>query len=235
MASDEPRDASFGDLLRMYRRRSGLSQSELAEKARISSRAISDLERGVRRRAYHPTVDALASALSLGGDERLRFTSAVRRARSLRPTQLRITAEEHSQRVRQLMDIVLAGNTRVVSVTGPPASGKTRLAADAGHLLAEQQSVRTDYLSLEGCSRAEEVLTLADALPEREQSARAQAEVPQPYQKPRLLILDNLEHLLPLDSAINALLSRNENLFLIIVSRVTTHVPDARELSLPPP
>ena len=218
----------------MYRRRSGLSQNELAEKAHISTRAISDLERGVRRRAYHPTVDALASALSLEADERLRFTSAVRRARSVRPTHLRITAEEHSQRVRQLMDIVLAGNARVVSVTGPPASGKTRLAADAGYLLAQQQSVRTDYLSLEGCSQAEEVLALAGALPESDQSIRAQAEVPQPYQKPRLLILDNLEHLLPLDSAIDALLSRNENLSLIVVSRVTTHVPGAQELALPP-
>jgi len=37
---------TFGDLLRRYRLTAGLTQEELAEKAQVSPRAISDLERG---------------------------------------------------------------------------------------------------------------------------------------------------------------------------------------------
>ena len=37
---------AFGELLRQHRLAAGLTQEELAERARISVRAISDLERG---------------------------------------------------------------------------------------------------------------------------------------------------------------------------------------------
>ncbi len=37
--------AKFGDLLRRFRLAAGLTQEELAERAQISPRAISDLER----------------------------------------------------------------------------------------------------------------------------------------------------------------------------------------------
>ena len=231
MESDEPQDDSFGDLLRMYRRRSGLSQTELAERARISSRAISDLERGVRSRAYHPTVEALAVALSLGDDERERFTSAVRRARSMPRTRGRIPADVHEQRVQALMDLVLSGEHRLICVVGPPGSGKTRLANDASRLLAERQSVRTDYLSLEGCARASELEQVVQSLQEQ---SRAPEEVPQPYQKPRLLVLDNLEHLLPIDAEVGRFLDRDPGLSVIVVSRVATQMPGEKDILLPP-
>jgi DNA-binding XRE family transcriptional regulator len=38
----------FGTLLRRYRLAAGLTQEELAERARLSVRAITDLERGAR-------------------------------------------------------------------------------------------------------------------------------------------------------------------------------------------
>ena len=41
--------ATFGDLLRQLRTAAALSQEELAERAGVSLRGISDLERGVRR------------------------------------------------------------------------------------------------------------------------------------------------------------------------------------------
>ena len=234
MDSDKPEDDSFAGLLRMYRRRSGLSQTELAEKARISSRAISDLERGVRSRAYHPTVEALAAALSLGEEERVRFTSAVRRARSQPRTRGRgrISSNLHDQRVQTLSDLVLSGEHRLISVTGPPGAGKTRLAIDAGRLLAERQSVRMEYLSLESCARAIELEQMVSSLPEH--SRRIRTEVPEPYQKPRLLVLDNLEHLLPIDAEVNQILEEDPSLSVIVVSRVPPQIPGEREISLPP-
>ena len=61
MATDQP--LTFAALLRHYRMAAGLSQEALAERAGLSVRAISDLERGERRRPYLHTVQQLAAAL----------------------------------------------------------------------------------------------------------------------------------------------------------------------------
>src|SRR5207249_2372044 len=73
---------SFGELLRMYRTAAGLTQEELAARAGMSARGISDLERGARRTPYRGTVDLLAEALHLTPQERSAFAKAVRRHRS---------------------------------------------------------------------------------------------------------------------------------------------------------
>jgi DNA replication protein DnaC len=138
----------------------------------------------------------------------------------------------HEQRVQALSDLVLSGQHRLISVTGPPGAGKTRLATDVGRLLAERQSVRMDYVSLEGCARASDLEEVVESLPE--QSRRAPEEVPEPYQKPRLLVLDNLEHLLPIDAEVGRFLEKDPGLSVIVVSRVATQIPGEREISLPP-
>jgi transcriptional regulator with XRE-family HTH domain len=43
-------DPAFGALLRRYREEAGLTQEALAERAGLSARGISDLERGIRHR-----------------------------------------------------------------------------------------------------------------------------------------------------------------------------------------
>ena len=54
---------SFGDLLRRLRSAASLSQEELAERAGLSVRGISDLERGLRQAPRLETVRLLADAL----------------------------------------------------------------------------------------------------------------------------------------------------------------------------
>jgi class 3 adenylate cyclase len=61
---------SFAALLRRYRAAARLTQEELAERARMSARAITDLERGVRRFPYPDSVDRLAQALNLNAQQR---------------------------------------------------------------------------------------------------------------------------------------------------------------------
>ncbi len=79
MPSD-PSDPSapFGELLRRARRAAGLTQAELAARAGLSWRGITDLERGVRRRPRRDTVTLLAEALGLAGEERAAFAAAAR-------------------------------------------------------------------------------------------------------------------------------------------------------------
>ena len=57
---------AFGSLLRRYREAASLTQEALAERARLSARAISDLERGVKHTPRHDTV-ALQRTISLAG------------------------------------------------------------------------------------------------------------------------------------------------------------------------
>jgi len=69
--------SSFASLLRRTRQASGLTQEELAERARLSCRAVSDLERGVKR-PRRDTVTLLAEALTLAGEARAVFDLAAR-------------------------------------------------------------------------------------------------------------------------------------------------------------
>jgi tetratricopeptide (TPR) repeat protein/transcriptional regulator with XRE-family HTH domain len=68
----------FGGLLRWLREDAGLTQDELAETARVSQRAISDLERGINRTARKDTAVLLAGALGLDGPAGERFVAAAR-------------------------------------------------------------------------------------------------------------------------------------------------------------
>ena len=53
---------SFGDLLRQHRLAAGLTQEELADRAGLSVRGLSDLERGARRAPRRETVQLLCPA-----------------------------------------------------------------------------------------------------------------------------------------------------------------------------
>ncbi|MBV9278942.1 MAG: helix-turn-helix transcriptional regulator, partial [Chloroflexi bacterium] len=70
---------TFAQLLKGYRLAAGLTQDELAARANLSVRAISDLERGVKTRPYLNTVQVLSDALGLAGDERPKFVAVARR------------------------------------------------------------------------------------------------------------------------------------------------------------
>jgi len=69
---------SFGGLLRQLRAEARMTQEELAEKAGLSPRSISDLERGISRTARKDTANLLADALSIGGSARTAFVAAAR-------------------------------------------------------------------------------------------------------------------------------------------------------------
>ena len=65
----DERAVPFGAQLRAYRRRAGLSQRELAERAGLGVTTVRDLEQGRTRQPQPPSVRALAAALGLDGRE----------------------------------------------------------------------------------------------------------------------------------------------------------------------
>jgi transcriptional regulator with XRE-family HTH domain len=70
--------ATFGELLRQYRQGARLTQAELAERAGLSEREISDLERGLTKRPHRGTIHLLATALGLAPKEAEKFQLTVR-------------------------------------------------------------------------------------------------------------------------------------------------------------
>ena len=69
--------SDFAHIIRGYRLRAGLSQEELAERAGVSTRAVSDMERGLRQNPRPETLRLLAEALTLDTEDRAQFfTSA---------------------------------------------------------------------------------------------------------------------------------------------------------------
>jgi len=74
-------DPSFAQLLRRYRRISGLTQEGLAEQAGLSTRAVSDLERDDSRVPRRDTLDLLLGALALSTEDRAIIEGSVARAR----------------------------------------------------------------------------------------------------------------------------------------------------------
>ena len=70
----------FGDLLRRYRVAAGLTQEELAERAGVSTRGISDLERGARGLPRKDTLQLLLQALELSPEDRAALVAAARRS-----------------------------------------------------------------------------------------------------------------------------------------------------------
>ena len=74
--SMDPRPSPFGVLLRRQRQAAALTQEELAERAHLSWRTISDLERGRKHTPRPDTLALLADALALLPAERAAFEAA---------------------------------------------------------------------------------------------------------------------------------------------------------------
>jgi len=70
----------FGDLIRAHRRRCGVTQEQLAERAGISARHLRDLEAGRTARPRMYTVQLLADALLLDEFQRVELTRAADRS-----------------------------------------------------------------------------------------------------------------------------------------------------------
>ena len=124
----------FAELLRDFRLMAGLTQEELAERAGLSQRGVSDLERGTRRNPYLTTIRRLAAAMQLSAEDQAALEHAAqgRRgpARKIPPAEsapVSPTSFVGRERELALAHALLARN-RMVTLTGMGGIGKTRLA-----------------------------------------------------------------------------------------------------------
>jgi len=230
--------SSFADLLRHLRTSAALSQEELAVRAGLSLRGLSDLERGVRRTPHLSTVRLLADALALGPEDRQALLAAARPETISETTgvppaptgslPLPLTSLlGREQDLAELIALLEECTVRLVTLTGAGGSGKTRLALEVAARLQDAFAEGAGFVDLTPLRDAAFVLpTIADALGVRERPGQPLRETLSRFLAPKqlLLLLDNCEQVLGAAPEIAALLAACPRLVVLATSRAALRV-----------
>src|SRR6266496_5449048 len=237
---------TFGALLKRYRMAAGLTQEALAERANLSTRAISDLERGLSRAPRYDTLDMLTSAMNLEASQRAALFAAARPAlprevAKAAPLQVLpfppTTLLGREQEVAQALDLLRERGVRLLTVTGPGGVGKTRLALEIAHDLRTGFADGFAWIDLTVLRDPSLVpQTVAQALGLRELADRPFSEQVRAFlqDKQFLLLLDNFEHLLEAADFVADLLVSCPRLQVLVTSRTPLHLRAEQQLVLTP-
>ncbi|MDQ2743772.1 MAG: tetratricopeptide repeat protein, partial [Chloroflexota bacterium] len=126
---------------------------------------------------------------------------------------------------------------RLVTLTGPGGTGKTRLAVQVGTTLLHDFPDGVFFVSLAPLADPSLVpATIAEVLAVKEQAGTTVGETLTAFLGPKhlLLVLDNLEHLLAAVPFLAGLLEVCRDLHLLVTSRVPLHLSREREYPVPP-
>lgn len=241
-------EISFGDLLRRHRLAASLTQEALAERAGLSTRGISDLERGARELPRKETLRQLLQALELTTADRAAFTLAAHRhpvmaARSPhldRPVGLPVPVTPLIGReadVEAVAALLAEPSARLLTLTGPGGTGKTRLAVAVAERSAAVFSDGVTFVPLASLADPALVISaIADALGVREAVGQPLIAAITAYLRDKrvLLILDNFEHLLAAAPVVTDLLRGCRWLKVLATSRVRLRLSGEREVPVLP-
>jgi predicted ATPase/DNA-binding XRE family transcriptional regulator len=237
---------SFGAQLKALREAAGFTQEELATIAGLSVHAVSALERGERRRPHVETVRALSAALDLTSAKRDALLGSARGAvhdvgvdepgdASL-PSALTALLGRDAD-VQTLRRWLVDPTARLITLTGPGGSGKTRLALELSRAIAAEGATRVVFVPLAAIRSAEfvapaiaEAFGLSDVtaldLPKRARVACGD--------RPTLLLLDNFEQILGAAPLVADLLTLVAPLRVLVTSRAPLRVRGEREFAVGP-
>jgi len=153
--------------------------------------------------------------------------------------------ERHPQRERFMLSLyrasglntlraVLAGG-RLLTLTGPGGSGKTRLARDLARAAAPEFPGGVHFVSLEAVADPDLVATtILLALGVRQERRRLDALVAEFRDSRALLVLDHFDHVREAAMDMAVLLRRTRDLTLLVTARKPLGVQDEREWPVTP-
>lgn len=237
--------ATFSEWLKRRRRTLGLTQDLLARRVGCATITIQKLEAGDLRPSVQ-IAERLADQLELASDERLDFLAAARMG-SLTPR-----TSDHSNTMLPEPHTPLIGRepfvaavcatlqragVRLVTLTGPPGVGKTRVALQVAHDLHPTIRDGALFISLASIHDPDLVLaSIAQALdlPEAAHQSYLTQLTAALYARECFLVLDNFEQVVAGAPALSALLEAVPGLKVLITSRAPLHISGEYLLPLPP-
>jgi predicted ATPase/DNA-binding XRE family transcriptional regulator len=238
-------------LLRRFRGARGMTQQDLAERAGLNTYAISMLERGVRRTPRSTTVEFLAEALKLNSSERRALHAAARGSRvsaAPRPAARPLAIPPELQapslaligRERELTraaEMLARPSVRLLTLTGAPGSGKTRLALELARDLTDRYEDGVVVVALGPLGDPGLVMpSIRRELGLEEAGSEASLDTVARHCRDRrlLLVLDNFEHVLSAGSELVMLLGRCPGVQALVTSRALLRIRSEWELAVPP-
>src|SRR5215471_13646293 len=237
---------TFGALLKRYRMAAGLTQEALAERASLSTRAVSDLERGLSRAPRYDTLDLLTKAMHLEAEPRAALFAAARPAvagENAQAAPLQVLPFPptallgREQEIAQALGFLQERGVCLLTVTGPGGVGKTRLALEIAHNLRTGFADGLAWIDLAALRDPALVpQTVAHLLGLREQADHAFPEQVRAFMQDKqfLLLLDNCEHLLSAADFVASLLLHCPRLHILVTSRTPLHLRAEQQLALTP-
>lgn len=239
---------TFGEHLRSLRAARGLTQAELAERAGISERAVSDIERGLRRRVYPSTALQLAAALGLQGEDQAAFQARIRGTHAAGLTEvgdgtyrgwasmLRTPLIGREREVAAISAALADAHVRLQTLTGPGGIGKTRVAAEVCARLDAVTPGRVRFVSLAALREPGLVVpAIAGALGVVEAGADILDDLVRELRgRQAVLVLDTFEPVLDAAPVVGTLIDQTADLTVLITSRAPLRLRGEREMPLEP-
>ena len=256
---------SFGYLVRRYRQALDLTQTDLARQVGCALVTISKIERD-ERRPSRQMAGILAERLNIPAADRDLFIAAALGERAVdnlaletRPAEPPVapvpTGNGHTPQRRHnlpapttrlvgrhneldsVRSLLLRPDVRLLTLTGPAGTGKTRLSLEVATQVVDEFSDGVFFVPLASIAEPELVASMiADALGVGESSGRSLVAVLKEYlyEKQLLTVLDNLEHLLPSTPLILDLLTAAPALKVMATSQALLRVYGEHHYPVPP-
>ncbi|GAC1544321.1 MAG: hypothetical protein NVS2B7_18570 [Herpetosiphon sp.] len=252
---------SFGQWLKQRRKALDLTQEELAEQVGCAAETLRKIE-GDLRRPSRDIAERIAAAVTTSPAERVTIVqvarglpaSAILRTDLLTsnsdPAASRPVASGHAaipipltpligrvQETAAVSALVTRRDVRLVTLTGPGGTGKTRLALQIATVVVAAFAhgiTWVDLAPLGDATQVSEAIATALDLPPDASSTMVQRLQRYLHDQQILLLLDNFEHVLAAAPLLTDLLRSAAGLAILVTSRERLHLSGEHAVPVPP-